>query len=70
MLERRYCLQGTRGLGFELFAADVSEPQTLILSGRAVFTGAQQSDGGPMKSYAGITGVWSKLKPVQHVGGF
>ena len=27
-------LQGTRGLGSELFAADVSEPKALILSGR------------------------------------
>lgn len=27
-------LQGTRGLGSELFAADVSEPKSLILSGR------------------------------------
>lgn len=31
-------LQGTRGLGSELFAADVSEPMALILSGRAGYS--------------------------------
>lgn len=37
MLEDGF-LQGTRGLGSELFAADISEPKSLVLSGRSGYS--------------------------------